>query len=149
MQIKLFTIPVHLVEEYNEELNKFLRSHIIIDFEKHLQQTGDKLYWCFYIQYQDNKQKNEMKSDNTEKKDYRKILSEPEFNRFSKLRDMRKKIAIEDNIISYYTVFTDAELSEIAKMENPTASNIRTVKGIGEAKTIKYGERILKAFESE
>jgi len=31
MQIKLFTIPINEIENYNDELNKFLRTHKIIE----------------------------------------------------------------------------------------------------------------------
>ena len=40
MQVKLFTIPINNINEYNEELNKFLRSHKIVEIEKHLVQNG-------------------------------------------------------------------------------------------------------------
>ena len=33
MQIKLFTIPINEIESYNEELNKFLRTHKIIEVD--------------------------------------------------------------------------------------------------------------------
>ena len=51
MQIKLFTIPINEIESYNEELNKFLRTHKIIEVDKHLVQNGVSYNWCFYISY--------------------------------------------------------------------------------------------------
>jgi len=41
MQVKLFTIPINNIENYNEELNKFLRTHKVIEVDKHLVQNGN------------------------------------------------------------------------------------------------------------
>ena len=49
MQIKIFTIPINNVDDYNEDINKFLRSHKIVEIEKHLLQTGASHSWCFYV----------------------------------------------------------------------------------------------------
>lgn len=51
MQVKMFTIPISLVYDYNEELNAFLRSHKIVEIEKQLVQTGTDAYWCLYVSY--------------------------------------------------------------------------------------------------
>lgn len=84
-----------------------------------------------------------------EKVDYKKVLKEEEFKIFSKLRELRKAISIEE-AISAYIIFTDAELAEIAKMKDPTVNNIRKIKGIGDKKAEKYGERFLsKLNENE
>jgi hypothetical protein len=40
MQIKIFTIPVFDGEKLNEEMNKFLRAHTIVDIEKQLIANG-------------------------------------------------------------------------------------------------------------
>ena len=143
MQIKLFTIPILQAAEINKELNFFLRSHNIVEFEKHLMQNNGKAYWCISVQYIEL-QKADIKPVN--KKDYKKLLNEKQFERFSQMREIRKEIAVEDQI-SAYIVFTDAELAEIAKMEQPTANNIRTIKGIGDKKADKYGERLLSKLK--
>ncbi len=49
MQIKLFTIPINNVDDYNEEMNKFLRSHKIVEIEKHLIQTGTSVYSTLFL----------------------------------------------------------------------------------------------------
>ena len=139
MQIKLFTIPVLNIEEHNEELNKFLRMQNIIEIEKELIQINNSAYWCFYIHYINSS--NKIKPTK-EKVDYKKVLKEEEFKKFSKLRELRKVISIEE-AISAYIIFTDAELAEIAKMKEPTINNIRKIKGIGDKKAEKYGKRFL------
>lgn len=39
MQIKLFTVPINNVNDFNDELNSFLQNNKIIEFEKQLVQT--------------------------------------------------------------------------------------------------------------
>lgn len=50
MQIKLFTMPVFGGEAVEEELNKFLRSHRILQLERHFvaEQGG---YWAMLAEY--------------------------------------------------------------------------------------------------
>lgn len=143
MQIRFFTIPVQQAEERNEEINKFLRTHTIIEMEKSLQTSNNTLYWCFYIQYQERK---DTYKNNTEKIDYKDQLPPDAFQRFLKLRQKRKEIAVEDAITNFSIVFTDAELADIAEMESPTINNIRSIKGIGDKKAERFGERILSAL---
>lgn len=144
MQIKLFTIPINNVEEYNEEVNKFLRSNKIVEIEKHILQTGASYSWCFYISYIDSVYQKEQNNTRT-KIDYMKVLDTKTFTKFSKLREIRKQIATE-NAVSAYIVFTDAELAEIAKLPELTINKLKTIKGIGDKKTKKYGEQFIKMF---
>lgn len=74
--------------------------------------------------------------------DYKEVLDENTFNKFSKLREFRKKIA-NDEAIPAFAVFTDKELSEISKLSEYTESNLKKIKGIGEKKCEKYGKRII------
>lgn len=115
MQVKLFTIPINEIESYNEELNKFLRSHKIIEVDKHLVQNGVSYNWCFYISYIGITQNTKF---STKKKiDYMQVLDTATFAIFSKLREIRKQIAVK-HAVSAYIVFTDAELAEIAKQKS-------------------------------
>ncbi len=144
MQIKLFTIPISNLQENNEELNKFLRTHKIIDVDKHLVQTGTTYSWCFCVSYIENDYRKEQ-SGNRTKIDYMKVLDTETFAKFSKLRKIRKQIAAE-NAVSAYIVFTDAELAEIAKLSELSLSQLKSIKGIGDKKAEKYGEQMIKIF---
>lgn len=145
MQIKLFTIPINLVSDHNEDLNAFLRAHKVIDVEKQLVETSSNAYWCIYISYVLG---STSKSAYREKIDYMKILEPEIFARFSKLREIRKKIAADDGV-SAYVVFTDAELAEIAKLPDLNVTKLKGIKGIGDKKAGKYGEAIIKIFKTE
>lgn len=40
-------------------------------------------------------------------------------------------------------VMTDAQLTEVAKLETPTAAEVGKIEGVGEARIAKYLERLL------
>ena len=49
MQIKLYTVPINNIDDFNEEINSFLRGHKIIEIEKQLITLKDNGYWCITI----------------------------------------------------------------------------------------------------
>lgn len=144
MQIKFFTIPITAVSDYNEELNAFLRSHKVVETEKQLVQTSNGDYWCICISYLVS---GVAENSSREKTDYIKTLEPDVFARFSRLREIRKKIAADDGV-SAYVVFTDAELAEIAKLPELTMTSLKKIKGIGDKKTEKYGAPFLQMFKT-
>ena len=52
MQIKLYTIPVFGSETIEEELNRFLRGHRILQLERHFCADNGG-YWAILIEYVD------------------------------------------------------------------------------------------------
>jgi len=146
MQIKLFTIPINEIESYNDELNKFLHSHKIIEVDKHLVQNGVSYNWCFYISYIGTTQ--DTKFGTKKKIDYMQVLDTETFAIFSKLREIRKQIALK-HAVSAYIVFTDAELAEIAKLKELNVNMLKTIKGVGDKKAEKYGSELLAQYNKE
>ncbi len=142
MQIKLITIPINGVEDYNEDLNKFLRSHKIVEVEKQLIQTSTGVYWCLYISYVSVGLAEQAPK---EKIDYRLVLNDKHFAVFSELRVLRKKIAADEGV-SAYIVFTDAELAEIAQLPELSVSKLKSIKGIGDKKAEKYGKLLITSY---
>lgn len=145
MQIKLFTISINSVEDYNEELNRFLRSHKIIEIEKQLIQTPVGVYWCMYISYI---MPTLVEQAPKERVDYRQVLSPAHFVVFSVLREARKKIATNEGV-SAYIVFTDAELAEIAQLPEISIAKLKSIKGIGDKKADKYGKLLIDLLNKQ
>ncbi len=153
MKIKLFTIPVFKYEEEEKELNEFLEAHQIKKIEKKFYQYNTGAFWCFIIEYSDGKEikqpislaENNRKSG---KIDYKATLSDKHFEIFSKLREVRREIAIKEAIPAY-AVFTDAELAGIAALDILTEEQIRTVKGVGDKKAERFAKRIIDGFKSK
>ena len=88
------------------------------------------------------------KANGRHKIDYKNELEEAVFKIFSKLREARKQIANEDAIPAY-AVCTDSELAEMAKLSELTRLNLKKVKGFGEKKFEKYGERLITYFKQQ
>lgn len=146
MQIKLFTIPVTGGEPLVEEMNAFLRGKKVLQVEQKL--VGRKpndACWCFSVGYVDDVAATERERG---KVDYRELLDAATFNRFSAMRDIRKELAQRDKV-SPYIVFSDYELSEIAKLETVTLEAMRGIKGVGEKKVEKYGQYFLPKSADE
>jgi superfamily II DNA helicase RecQ len=134
MQIKLFTIPVTGGEALTDEMNVFLRSKKILQTEGQLTNHAGGASWCFCIRYiEDGVGKERPKID------YMQVLDAASFKRFSKMRELRKRIA-SDEAIPAYAVFTDEELAGMAAMEILTIAGVKAVKGIGEKRCEKYGQ---------
>ena len=145
MQIKIISVPVIGGEALNEELNDFLRSKKIVQVDQRLVAEPGGAVWSFSIRYtEDHSPFNKSR----EKVDYREVLSEAEFKRFSALRVIRKKLA-QDEGMPAYVVFTDEELAEMAKPELLTAAEIKKIKGIGEKKVEKYSAHFINQANDE
>jgi superfamily II DNA helicase RecQ len=146
MQIKIFTIPVLGGERILEEMNAFLNSKRIIRTREKLVRSGSEgAFWSFTIRYVDDVSISERSH---QKVDYRTVLGEEEFRRFSAMRVIRKKVAADDGVPPY-AVFTDWELSEMSKAENLTPELLKNIKGIGEKRLEKYGQFFLQLPKDE
>jgi superfamily II DNA helicase RecQ len=134
MQIKFFTVPIIGGESQTADLNLFLRSKKVLQTEHHLVTLPTGAYWCFCVKYLDE----QLEGHAAKKIDYREVLDEATFQKFSKLREIRKQLAVNEAIPAY-AIFTDEELAELARQEVITAATMKGVKGIGEKKVEKYG----------
>ncbi len=140
MQIRIFTIPVLGGEPLTEEMNVFLRSKKVLRVEEHLVGSEpDGACWCYSVRYVDDVAAAERERV---KVDYREVLEPAVFQRFSAMREIRKRVA-QDDAVPPYAVFTDFELAELAKLETVTPEAMKNVKGIGDKKVEKYGQHFL------
>lgn len=137
MYYKTFTINALAQNNAEDDLNKFLSSHRIITIQKEF--VPEDKSWYFLVEYTDEGAALKTSSG---KIDYMKVLSQEDFAIFSKLRELRKKIALEEKIPAY-AVFTDEQLSRIAKEKPESISKMQNINGIGESKTNKYGKAFL------
>lgn len=152
MQIKIFTIPIIDSEQMEVSLNAFLRSHKVLQVERQAINTGQGAYWSFCITYiEGSKERSSDKRNEKspkEKPDYKKLLNEGDFGRFSAFRAIRKQLADADAVPAY-AVFTNAEVVEIAKLgEKATLAEIRKIPGIGIKKIEKYGHHFISGGET-
>jgi len=147
MQFKVFHIAISGDGDAEEELNKFLRSHRIVTVHRELARTASGTFWCFCVEYIDAAIKSSVASPTFQKKgervDYKEILSENDFMVFSKIRDLRKELAMAESI-PVYTVCTNEHLAQMVLNRCSSLASLRQISGFGEAKIQKYGERFLE-----
>lgn len=148
MQIKIISVPIVGGEASNEELNAFLRSRKILQVEQQLIDRAGGAYWSFCIRYIDKQASQGSTERGREKKDYKRILSEEAFGRFSKFRAVRKQVA-QDTGVPPFAVFTDEELAGLSELAELTPASMKTVKGVGDKKVEKYGDHFIKAAADE
>ncbi|MBN1338815.1 MAG: HRDC domain-containing protein, partial [Bacteroidales bacterium] len=129
-----------------EEMNRFLRANKILEVENQLVSNERGGAWCFCVKYLPTAPAFQ-KTDNI-KKDYKNELSENVFKVFSKLREVRKKIAFDDAIPAY-AVCTDQELAEIAALPEINEKTLKSVRGFGEKKFEKYGQHFILWYQNK
>ncbi len=140
MQIKLFTIPIGDSSGALDEMNRFLRGNKILEVQNQLISNENGAYWCFCVRY--IKRKNNSQTKHKPKVDYKHILDEATFQKFSKLRAIRKKVAADAGVPAF-AVFTDQELAELAKLDTITKKNMLSIKGIGDKKVERFAEHFI------
>ena len=75
-------------------------------------------------------------------------MTESEFGIFTKLRECRKILATNEALPAY-AIFTDEELAGITKLSNIVTAKLVEVKGIGEKKIEKYGNKLIELLKEK
>jgi superfamily II DNA helicase RecQ len=146
LEIKIFTVPIHGSDEATEALNRFLRGHKILQVEQQFVSDGSNSSWTFCVRYIEEQPR--AKHVKRVKRDFKSELTAEAFARFVSLRKVRKQLADEDAVPAF-AIFTDEQMAELAKLEELNLSSMQTVKGIGNKKVAKYGQRIMSQLNSK
>ena len=134
----MYAIPIPGGEVLNEEMNAFLRSKQILRVDHYVVNNPSGNFWCYSIHYLDD-----IADKKRFKVDYREVLDEATFARFSKMREVRKQLALEEGVPPY-VIFTDEELAALAKVVPLTLAAMRALEGVGEKKVEKYGAKFVQ-----
>ena len=147
LQYASFLLPLHANSTEQDELNRFLRGHRIVQNRKELVSVDGSSYWAILVEYLDSPDKNPGEIIKG-KVDYREILSPTDFTLFSKLREIRKKLA-EDNGLPVYAVCTNEQLAEICRRKPRSLAECMKSDGIGQGKADKYVPAFLECVNKE
>lgn len=149
MQVKIFDVISLCAEEELEQLNKFLRGHKVLEVDRQFYVSSDGVgHWSFMVLYLQGVASQSTVGEKREKIDYKTVLGVEEFERFTKLRLIRKQLAADDAVPAY-AVFSDAELAQIAQLPSVEASAMVKITGIGERRVEKYGRLMCELFNRE
>ena len=148
LQYASFLLPLHAGSAEQDELNRFLRGHRIIQTRKELAATGGSSHWAILVEYLDSPEKNTGDQQIKGKVDYKEILNAADFALFSKLREARKKLA-EENGLPVYAVCTNEQLAEIARRRPKSLAECMQIEGIGQGKADKFVPALLECIKNE
>lgn len=140
MKYKLITIEALHPERGEQELNSFLGSHKIISVEKKCCQTKQQLYWTFAICYEGAGYKGGEKKRGTI--DYKEVLSEDDFTKYARLRELRNDLA-KEYAKPPYAIFTNEQLARMVVDKVSSSSALAKIDGIGKARLEQYSEKFL------
>ena len=146
MQIRIINVPLTDDGTMQSELNRVLAASRILEVEQRFFKNEKGGCWSFCIRYIQNMSPlPDAYIPSKEKTDYKKVLGEDEFKIFSALRELRKQIAAQDAVPAY-AVFTDEELSGMARLPELEADKLISIKGIGDKKVQKYGKMLIDMY---
>lgn len=151
MPFEFIQIPANGQGSAKEELNKLLRGGRIASVRKEFVAHGEDSFWAFCIEYLDGAlgtDRGRSGGGNSPKVDYKDILSEGDFARFVKLRDLRKMLS-EKEAIPAYSIFTNEQLAAMVTGKVETLSALGAIAGIGAARLDKYGKVFLECLREK
>jgi len=149
LQYASFSLPLHSGSAEQEELNRFLRGHRIVQAGKELASVEGAPCWAILVEYLDGPAgKSAGEQAARGKVDYREVLSAEDFALYSRLRDARKKLA-EDNGLPVYAVCTNEQLAEIARRRPGSLAECMKIGGIGQGKAGKYASALIECVRGE
>jgi superfamily II DNA helicase RecQ len=146
LQYASFLLPLHAGSGEQDELNRFLRGHRVIQTRKELVATDGASHWAILVEYLDSPEKSAGEQQIKGKVDYKEVLNAADFSLFSKLREVRKKLA-EDNGLPVYAVCTNEQLAEIAKRKPKNLTECMQIEGIGQGKADKFVPALLECIK--
>ena len=147
LQYASFLLPLYPNSDEQEELNRFLRGHRVVQTRKELAVLDGAPRWAVLVEYLERSEKGAGEPVKG-KVDYKEILNAEDFALFSKLREVRKKLA-EENGLPVYAVCTNEQLAEIAKRKPKSLAECMKIDGIGQNKADKYVPALLECLGAE
>jgi superfamily II DNA helicase RecQ len=120
-----------------------MRSHSVLAVQKEWVSAADASFWAFCVQYQEAGVASAKAAGGGAKVDYKELLTDEQFQKFAKLRNLRKELADKEGV-PVFAVFTNEQLAEMVKKPVKTAADLKTIAGIGDARVEKYGEAVLR-----
>jgi len=145
MPFEFIQIPANGQGSAKDELNRLLRGGRIASVKKEFVSNGEDSFWAFCIEYLDGvlgTDRSRSGGSSAPKVDYREILSEGDFARFVKLRDLRKALS-EKEAIPAYSIFTNEQLAAMVTGKVDSLAGMSAIQGVGAARLEKYGKAFL------
>lgn len=143
--MKSFILPVLDNTGMEEELNRFLRGHRVLQVSRNFcAENGG--YWAILVEYMEGDASGEVTpATRSEKKDYSKELSQDEYKAFLRLKDIRKSVAKKFSLPAYL-IFTNEELAVLSRLPMLTEETAKSAKGIAPGRLNDYLPYFMEDF---
>ena len=143
MAYRFFYVPARSPEPAETELNDFLLRHRVQTVDRQFVAAGEHSAWCLCVAY-DETRDGESRARRTKGGiDYREVLAPADFDVYSELRRLRKRLA-EEQAVPPYTVFSNEQLAAMVTRRVRTQADLRAIDGVGQARCERYGEAFLE-----
>lgn len=150
---QIFSLAIPHDPEELEALNAFIASHRIVHATHEMVIRDGTPYCVFLLEYTStgsalkaSPARNSI-SGNTQHVDYSNVLTTEEFQRFDKMRDVRKEIGTTEGV-KLFTVMTNAELAALAKANPHNQEEMLAVEGVSHERLERYGTRFLACLQA-
>jgi superfamily II DNA helicase RecQ len=142
--MRFFTIPVVDADEAVQELERFLAEHRILAIDRRFVPDGRNSAWCLCIEYLEAAE--QPPTTKRGKVDYREVLDEQDFLRYSRLRELRKRLAEREGL-PVYALFTNEQMAAMVQQRVASRAQLLEIPGIGEGRVEKYGQAFLDLLQ--
>ena len=145
LQYKFFRVPVKSAEQWEDEINRFLRSVKVVHIERKFVEQGENSFWALAIEYLSGVAGSQAGMDTRKraKVDYKELLSPEDFSVFVKLREWRKSVASQEGV-PVYVIFTNDQLAQIVEKRVVTLADLEKIDGVGDSRIDKYGKDVIR-----
>ncbi|MEZ5451954.1 MAG: HRDC domain-containing protein [Thiothrix sp.] len=130
MKLRFFSIDALEPDDDQSVVDDFCTQHRLISIDKRFVERGDYCYWSVCVTYLEPSSSPAKPTKAVDKKgriDYREALPPEDFDRYSRLRDLRRELA-EAEGAPVYTVFSNAQLAKmVTEWVNTVLPSVRPV----------------------
>jgi superfamily II DNA helicase RecQ len=144
---KFFYIPVRSPADAEAELNAFLARHTVQTVDRQFIAAGEHSAWSLCVVYDEAREPGGQHNRRKGGIDYREVLDASDFDVFSELRRLRKRLA-EEQAVPPYTIFSNEQLAAMVTGRVKTLTDLRAIDGVGQARCERYGEAFLGLLRS-
>ena len=151
MSFKVFCRSIPSDDGTEDELNRFLAGHRVVQVQTQWVTREKVPYLVFAVEYAQRPEEGRTFAGygaEPARIDYQKVLAPEDFRRFHALREERRRLA-EAEGVKPFVVFTNAQLAEMATSRADSLAALGRIDGVGEARIKKYGQRMLAVLAKE
>ena len=150
MPYRIFSIMIPSDEATMKELNAFCGSHRLVAVTHHPMEREGIPYEVFVVEYLDDASSGVNQSARSVSQgtvDYKKVLSEGDYEVYLRLHKLRKEMAKAEGV-EVFVVFTNEQLAAMARTRCDSLAELGKIQGIGKGRLEKYGKAFLEAIQA-